>query len=78
VKEAFQDETVWDGIVEVFELHGHPRAAKINAWTHDTDDPKQPPRHVTVVHIHPVTSVVLAVRAPIVQEFRNLESAEEK
>ena len=25
VKEEFRGQTVWDGIVEVFELHGHPR-----------------------------------------------------
>lgn len=34
-------------------------------------------RHVTVLHIPPVTSPELAVRAGIVQEFRGLESAEE-
>lgn len=33
--------------------------------------------HVTVLHIHPVTSPILAVRAAIVQEFRNLGTAEE-
>jgi hypothetical protein len=26
VKETFQGKTVWEGIVEVFELHGHPKA----------------------------------------------------
>jgi hypothetical protein len=25
VKEVFQGKTIWEGIVEVFELHGHPR-----------------------------------------------------
>jgi len=76
VKETFQGKTVWEGIVEVFELHGHPKAPKVYAWVHDTDDPKQPRRHVTVLHIAPVTSAVLAVRAAIVQEFRNAETAE--
>jgi hypothetical protein len=77
VKETFQGKTVWEGIVEVFELRGHPKAPKVYAWSHDTDDPKQPRRHVTVLHIHPVTSAVLAVRAAIVQEFRSLEPTEE-
>ena len=31
VKETFQGKTVWDGIVEVFDLHGHPRANRIYA-----------------------------------------------
>lgn len=75
VKETLQGKTVWEGIVEVFELHGHPKASKVYAWAHDTDDPENPRRHVTVLHSHPVTSAVLAVRAAIVQEFRNLEPA---
>jgi hypothetical protein len=77
VKETFQGKTVWEGVVEVFELIGHPKAPRVYAWSHDTDDPKQPRRHVTVLHIHPVTSPILAVRAAIVQEFRSLEPTEE-
>ncbi len=77
VKEIFQGKTVWEGVVEIFELVGHPKAPRVYAWAHDTDDPKQQRRHVTVLHIHPVTSAVLAVRAAIVQEFRNLEPTEE-
>ncbi len=75
VKETFQGKTAWEGIVEVFELHGHPKAPKVYAWAHDTDDPKKPRRHVTVLHIPPITSAVLAVRAAIVQEFRNAEES---
>jgi len=80
VKETFQGQTVWDGIVEVFELKGHPEARRAYAWTHETDDPKKPRRSVTVLHIAPITSPVLAVRAAIVQELKSLgteESAEE-
>jgi hypothetical protein len=77
VKETFEGKTVWEGIVEVFELRGHPKAPRVYAWAHDTDDPKQPRRHVTVLHIPPVISPVLAVRAAIVQEFRSLEPTEE-
>jgi hypothetical protein len=77
VKETFQGRTVWEGMVEVFELRGHPKAPRVYAWSHDTDDPKKPKRHVTALHIHPVTSPILAVRAAIVQEFRNLGTAEE-
>lgn len=74
VKETFQGRTVWDGVVEVFELIGHPKAPKVYAWAHDTDNPAKPRCHVTVLHVHPVTSAVLAVRAAIVQEFRNAEA----
>ena len=74
VKETFQGKTVWDGVVEVFELIGHPKAPKVYAWAHDTDDPKQSRKHVTVLHIPPVTSAVAAVRAAIIQEFRSREA----
>jgi hypothetical protein len=77
VKETFQGKTVWEGIVEVFQLHDHPKAPIVYAWSHETDDPDRPRRHVTVLHIHPITSAREAVRAAIVQEFRSLESAEE-
>ncbi len=76
-KEMFPGKTVWEGIVEVFELRGHPKAPRVYAWTHDTDDPDKPRRHVTVLHIHPITSAREAVRAAIVQEFRGLESEPE-
>ena len=77
VKETFQGKTVWEGIVEVFELAGHPKAPKVYAWSHDTDDPKKPKRHVTVLHIAPILSAEAAVKAAIVQEFRSLEPTEE-
>jgi hypothetical protein len=76
VKETFQGKTIWEGVVEVFALHGHPKATRAYAWEHDTDDPAKPKRHVTVLHVHPVTSPVLAVQAFIVQEFRNLGTSE--
>ncbi len=77
VKEVFEGKTIWECIVEVFELRGHPKAPKVYAWAHETDDLSKPRRHVTVLHIAPVISPLLAVRAAIVQEFRNLEPTEE-
>ena len=77
IKEVFKGKTVWDGIVEVFDLHGHPKASRVYAWGHETENPERPKRHVTVLHIHPVTSPVEAVRAAILQEIRELGAAEE-
>ena len=76
VKEMFQGHTVWEGIVEVFDLEGHATAHRVYAWAHDTDDPKKPRRHVTVLHAHPVKSAEDAVRAFIIQESR-IGTAEE-
>ena len=74
VKEVFQGQTVWEGIVEVFDLHDHPKANTAYAWAHDTDDPANPVRHVTVLHIPPAVSPITAVRAAIVQELRELRA----
>ncbi len=75
VTEVFKGKTVWEGDVEVFELHGHPTASKVYAWTHDTDDAEKPRRHVTVLHSHPIASARQAVQAAVVQELRSLEPA---
>jgi hypothetical protein len=77
VKEVFHGKTVWDGIVEVFDLEAHPTAYRVYAWAHDTDDPANPRRHVTVLRTHPIKSPEDAVRAAIIQEFRDLGTAEE-
>jgi hypothetical protein len=76
VKEMFQGRTVWEGVVEVFDLIGHPSAPKLYAWSHDIDDPEQRRRHVTVLHSDLITSPILAVRAAILQEFKSNAPAE--
>jgi hypothetical protein len=70
VTEMFKGRTVWDGVVEVFRLEGHPRTDRVYAWRHETSDPDKPWRHVTVLHIPPVVSPQTAVKAAIVQAFR--------
>jgi hypothetical protein len=68
VKETFQGKTVWEGIVEVFDLRDHPKAPRAYAWMHDTDDGRK--RDVTVLHVPPVDSPLAAVRASIIQDYR--------
>ena len=74
VKEVFQGKTVWEGVVEVFELIGHPKAHRVYAWAHDGERPKE--SSVAVLHIAPITSAAAAVRAALIQEFRSLEPEE--
>jgi hypothetical protein len=62
-------------VVEVFDLAGHPKTSRIYAWMHDTDDPANPKRHVTVPHVPPVISPQTAVKAAIVQEVKKRASA---
>jgi len=74
VKETFQGQTVWEGEVEVFDLHDHPTASRIYAWSHDTDDPDHPKRHVTVLHIPPATSPLRAVQVSIASDYRESQA----
>jgi hypothetical protein len=75
VKEEFQGKVIWDGVVEVFQLHGHPKATHAYAWSHETDDPSKPKRSVTVLQIPPAVSPETAVRVAIMQELENAETA---
>jgi hypothetical protein len=74
IKEKWKGRTIWDGVVEVFDLHGHPETDTVYAWLHDTGDPANP-LPVTVLHIDPALSPAKAVRAFIVQEYDNAEEA---
>ncbi len=71
VTETFQGRTVWDGVVEVFELYGHPQTHRVYAWTYETDDPAKPRESVTVLHIPPVISPQTAVQAVIIREHKS-------
>jgi hypothetical protein len=76
VKETFQGTTVWDGLVEIFALKNHPKSCRAYAWAHDTGGPQNRRRHVTVLHTGFVNSAQDAVKAAIVQEFKNLRARE--
>jgi hypothetical protein len=76
VYEQFRGQTVWQGIVEVFHLDGHPKTDAAYAWLHDTGDPDKPFKHVTVLRIHPALSPLAAVQAFIVQEIKANAQAE--
>ena len=66
VKEVFQGKTMWDGEVEVFDLHDHDKTDRVYAWAFDDDNGEK--RTVTVLHIPPTTSPENAVRASIISE----------
>jgi hypothetical protein len=70
---------IWHGVTLVRNNSkaGHSKANRIYAWSHDTGDPENPKRYVTVLHIPPVVSPQTAVQAAIVQEYKSLESKKE-
>ena len=71
--ESFRGEMMWEGQVEIFELHGHAKTDRAYAWMQEADNPDHPQRHITVLHLFPVTSPPLAVRAVIVEDYRKRE-----
>jgi hypothetical protein len=67
VKETFEDQTVWEGVVHVFDLEGHPKATCAYAWSSPIEGSTKR-RFFAVLHIPPITSPLDAVRAAIVAE----------
>jgi hypothetical protein len=68
VKEVFEQETAWEGTVEVFDLVGHPKANRAYAWSYrDGDETKS----ITVLHLAPVNSPQMAVKVAIASKARS-------
>lgn len=62
VTERFRGEVVWDGVVETFDIEGHPKAKHCYAWSFSENGE---PKYTTVLEISPVASPRSAVRAAI-------------
>ena len=69
VKETFGGKTVWEGIVHIFKLTGHPTAKQAYAWSSPIEGSDKR-RLFAVLHVPPITSPVEALRAAIVAEQR--------
>ena len=70
VHEVFRGQTVWQGNVEVFDLHGHPKAKRCYAWSHLDGPNDERTRFVAVLEIPPVVSAETAVRVQIVKDVK--------
>lgn len=62
VIELFQGQVAWDGVVEVFDIQGHPKAGRCYAWSYEEGGETQ---YVTVLEIPPVDSAETAVKVAI-------------
>jgi hypothetical protein len=69
VKETFESQTVWEGVVHVFDLEGHPKATRAYAWSSPIEGSTKR-RFFAVLHMGPIKSPLDAVRAAIVAERR--------
>jgi hypothetical protein len=70
VHEVFQGQTAWQGVVEVFDLFGHPKAKRCYAWSHLDGDKDEKTNFVTVLEIPPVDSPQTAVKVAIANEVK--------
>jgi hypothetical protein len=69
VRERHGDATVWEGVVHVFDLTGHPKATRAYAWSSPIEGSDKR-RFFAVLHEGPVKSPADAVRAAIVAEAK--------
>jgi hypothetical protein len=60
---------VWEGVVHVFDLSGHPKATRAYAWSSPIAGSDKR-RFFAVLHVPPITSPAEAVRAAIVAEHK--------
>ena len=70
VQETFSGQTVWEGVVHIFDLAGHPKATRAYAWSSPIEGSEKR-RFFAVLHIPPITSPRDAVRAAMVAEHRS-------
>jgi len=69
VTERHGNAIVWEGVVHVFQIHGHPKASKAYAWSSPIEGSDKR-RFFAVLHLPPIASPAEAVRAAIVAEHR--------
>jgi hypothetical protein len=73
VHETFWGQVVWDGVVHVFDLEGHPTATRAYAWSSPVEGSNKR-RFFAVLHAGAIKSPLDAVRAAIVAEHKSTQS----
>ena len=69
VRETFEGKPVWEGVVHVFDLAGHPTATRAYAWSSPIEGSAKR-RFFAVLHTNRINSPLEAVRAAILAERR--------
>src|SRR5947208_11288023 len=70
VRETFEGKPVWEGVVHVFDLAGHPTATRAYAWSSPIEGSTKR-RLFAVLHTTRINSPLEAVRAGIIAETRS-------
>jgi hypothetical protein len=69
ILETFEGKIVWEGVVHVFDLAGHPKATRAYAWSSPIEGSTKR-RFFAVLHTERINSPLEAVRAAIIAEHR--------
>jgi hypothetical protein len=69
VRETFEGKTVWEGVVHVFDLAGHPSATRAYPWSSPIEGSTKR-AFSAVLHTERINSPLEAMRAAIVAEYR--------
>jgi hypothetical protein len=69
IHEKFQGQAVWDGVVHVFDIDGHPAATRAYAWSSPVEGSDRR-RFFAVLQLGAIKTPLDAVRAAIVAEQR--------
>ena len=70
VKETYEGQTVWEGVVHILNLDDHPSATTAYAWSSPIQGSNKR-RFFAVLHLGGIRSPQDAVRAAIVAEHRD-------
>lgn len=69
VVENFGSDTVWEGVVSVFDLKDHPTAKRAYAWSHAIEGSTKR-KFYAVLHQGKIDSPLKAVQASILQDYK--------
>lgn len=76
VIEKFGNQTVWQGIVHIFKIEGHPKTNICYAWSSPIEDSTKR-RYHAVLKIPPIDSPEKAVRAAIAAAYKKMNEKKE-
>lgn len=67
VSMSFDGKMLWEGVVHVFELQGHPSASRAYAWSSPIEGSTER-QFFAVLNIPPITSPIEAVRTIVLRK----------
>jgi len=70
VTDTFEGRTVWQGIIYVFNVQGHPSASRCYAWSSPIEGSSKR-RYYAVLHVPPIDSPQKTVKASIVYDYKS-------